>query len=40
MQILKNILHKLVGIDWKTVAYWALPIYWGILLTASFSQLN
>jgi len=33
---LKELKVKLVGQDWKTVAYWALPIYWVILITATF----
>jgi len=27
---LKELRVKLVGQDWKTVAYWVLPIYWVI----------
>ena len=34
----KELKVKLVGQDWKTVAYWALPIYWVIILLATFSQ--
>jgi hypothetical protein len=38
MQILKRILQKLVGLDWKIVAYLGLLIYWPILLVLTFSQ--
>jgi len=37
---LKELKVKLVGQDWKTVAYWALPIYWVIIILASFSLLS
>ena len=40
MQILKEKLQKYRGIDWKTGAYWGLPIYWVILLTSTFLHWN
>ena len=36
MQKLKNISLKFPGLGLKTIAYLALPIYWVILLTATF----
>ena len=33
---LKELKVKLVGQDWKTEAYWALPIYWVIMILAGF----
>jgi len=38
MQKLKNLYHKFHGLDLKTIAYLALPIYWAIMILAPFSQ--
>ena len=35
---LKEIHQKYRGLGWKTGPYWALLIYWVILLTAPFLQ--
>jgi len=37
---LKEKLQKYRGIDWKTVAYWGLPIYWATLLMSTFLHWN
>ena len=37
---LKEKLQKYRGIDWKTVAYWVLPIYWLMLLVGTFLHWN
>jgi hypothetical protein len=35
---LKNLYHKYLGLDLKIIAYMALLIYWGAILSAPFSQ--
>ncbi len=40
---IKNFVKKLavyLGFDLKIIAYMALPIYWLIIITATFLQLN
>jgi len=37
MQKLKNIYLKYRGIDLKIIAYLVLPIYWAIIILATFS---
>ena len=38
MQKLKNIYDKYLGLDLKIVAYMVLPIYWAVIILATFSQ--
>ena len=40
MKNLKEIVAKLVGLDSKILVYPVLLIYWVIILTATFLQLN
>ena len=37
MERLKIYLKKLLGLDLKILAYLVLPIYWAIIITATFS---
>ena len=33
-----NLYHKYLGLDLKIIVYMALPIYWAIIILATFSQ--
>ena len=37
MKKLRKTLHLFLGFDLKTIAYLVLPIYWAIIILASFS---
>ena len=38
MKKLKNLYNKYLGLDLKIIAYMVLPIYWAIIILATFSQ--